>query len=539
MSQLLNISQNLCFCCVASVLLSFITTFSFEQFSEFVFYVASFYFSFGVSKLWWTPEVKGWVNAHNKLLYSLHGPTMTLVLLFCHTYGWLKFWGGTIALAILWSFGSDLIDNYGKWDLDNLSKVVLLNFHHHGGMIAFYFQKPEDALLNALLFGHFWWIHSFGGLGIEERVKNAWKKITGYECTKFKEGYACFTVLFAAIYCYYMPIGFNYQLGAIICMVGGRNILFDNWLNFEWLGYIETPGVLFCFTCKAVGFKTGLVALGAFVFYFRYRKNQVGENVPKPPRFFMTEKIQEFLNSYPRQENDEEKIKSGVAFFEANFNDGFPIFRAIVESDEVKLKESIDNGADPNEKEPKYQTTPMMWASGGGHINCACVLLEAGVNPFEKGVRKNARMYGHTHFLKFLDELTPLVWEALREETGIHHERQEEPMTWDMAKELAENKGGRLCTVKEAEKYLMGAPLFCNEIHVCAVVDENGKQKWIHVGNQMFKTGLVVEHESNPKFWGNDLKALLNEEFQWNKMLLWTFNFAGKGSQTRGIESGA
>merc|ERR1719295_2410215 len=30
--------------------------------------------------------------------------------------------------------------------------------------------------------------------------------------------YACFTVLFAAIYCYYMPIGFNYHLGAIICM---------------------------------------------------------------------------------------------------------------------------------------------------------------------------------------------------------------------------------------------------------------------------------------------------------------------------------
>lgn len=539
-SHLFNTSSHrLYICCVAVVLSSLISIFSFEQISKLAFYLTSFYFSFGLSKIWWTPEVRGWINAHTNFLYKLHGPAITLLLLFCHTYGWLKFSGGIIAMALLWSLGSDLIDYYGKWDYDSLLKIVQLNLHHHGGMIAFYFQKPEDALLNALLFGHFWWIHSYSGLGIEDLIKNAWEKVTGHKCTKFGHGYACFTVLFAAIYCYYMPIGFSYHACAIVPMVFGRNSLFDNWLNIEWMGYIETPGVIFCFTCKAIGFKTGIVALAAYVFYFRWRKNQIGENIPKPPRFFMTEKIRKFLDAYPRQEKDEEKIKEVLAFFESNFKDEFPLFRAVVESDEVKLKELIDNGADPNEKEPKFQSTPMEWVSGGGHINCACVLLEAGVNPFAKGVSKSARQHGHTHFLKFLDELNPLVWEAIREETAIHHERQTEPMTWEMAEKLAENKGGRLCTVKEAESYLMGAPLFCNEMHVCAVVDENGNQKWIHVGNKRFKTGLVLDNESDPKFWGNDLKAPLNEHFKWNKMLIWTFDFAETGSQTRGIESGA
>jgi len=251
--------------------------------------------------------------------------------------------------------------------------------------------------------------------------------------------------------------------------------------------------------------------------------------------------IRHFLDSFPRQDKNEEAIKGGIAFFESTFEKGeFPVFRAVVESDEIKLKDLLDNGSDPEQKESKFQTAPIAWAASGCHIDCACVLLEAGANPFEKGVRKYARQFGQTHFIKFLDELTPLVWEALREETGIQHERQKQPgMTWKMAKKLAKNKGGRLCTEAEALVYLMDAPLLLHETQFCAITDESGKQKWVQVGNKNFETGHIIDNDSDPYFWGNNLEAIEIEFYQWNQILLWTADSADTEPQTRGIESGA
>jgi len=299
--------------------------------------------------------------------------------------------------------------------------------------------------------------------------------------------------------------------------------------------------VIFSFTCKAFGWIPAMFVLAAYVFYFRWKKAQLGGSMVKPPRFVMTDKIRNFLDSFPRQEKNEGAIKAGIAFFETSFKKGdFPVIRAVAESDEVKLKDLLDSGSDPNEKESKFQTTAFGWAASLGHIDCACILLEAGANPFEKGVRKHSRQRGQTHFIKFLDELTPLAWEALREETGIHHERQKEPgMTWEMAKELAKNKGGRLCTEAEAEKYLMGAPLLVNDVQLCAITDKNGKQKWMQVGNKLFKTGKAIENTSDPYFWGNNLEAVEVKYYRWNQILLWTVDSAETEPSTRGIESGA
>lgn len=436
-----------------------------------------------------------------------------------------------------------MINEYGKWDFDTLHALVTLILHHHGGIIALYFQQPEDAFLNALLFGHFWWIHSYPGWGITDAIVKGWEKITGYKCTKFGEGYACFTALFSAIYCYYMPIGFTYQTFALVSMVSGRWLVFDNYLNINWMGQVEAPGVIFSFTCKAFGWIPAIIVVSAYVYYYRQKKAQLGQNLVKPPRFVMNEKIRNFMDSFPRQEKNEEKINGGIAFFEASFRKGeFPVFRAVLESDEVKLKDLLDNGSDPNEKESKGQTTAIAWAATFGHIECACVLLEAGANPFVKGVRKQARQYGQTQFLQFLDELTALSWEALREETGIQYERQKAPgLTWKTAEELAKNKGGRLCTEAEAEKFLMGAPLLLNEIQLCAITDEEGKQKWIQVGNKLFTTGKVIENNSDPSFWGNNLESPEIKHYQWNQILLWTADSAGGEMlpQTLGSESGA
>lgn len=538
-SQLLNTNSQRLW--ISFIVLVFACLFSLFSLCEATFYGVFIYLSFGLSKLWWTPAVRGWVQSKHDILWKFHGPAMTLILLFCHTYGWLKYLGGIVLMAIIWSLGEDMFNEFGRWDFDTLYNLVTVNLHHHGGIIALYFQQPEDALLNALLFGHFWWIHSYYGWGIQPAIEKGWEKITGYKCTKFGDGYACFTVFFSAVYCYYMPIGFNYQACAILSMVSGRYLTYDNYLNIGWMGRIEAPGVIFSLTCKPFGWMPAIVVLAAYVFYFRRKKAQLGEMMVKPPRFVVTEKIRNFLASFPREEKNEEAIKGAIAYFETSFKKGeFPVIRAVAESDEVKLKDLLDSGSDPNEKESKFQTTPISWAASLCHIDSACILLEAGANPFVKGVRKHARQRGQTHFIKFLDELTPLVWEALREETGIQHERQKAPgMTWEMAKELAKNKGGRLCTEAEAEQYLMGAPLLVNEVQLCAITDENGKQKWMQVGNKLMKTGKIMENVDDPYFWGNNLEAVEVQYYQWNQILLWTVDFTETNPKTRGIESGA
>lgn len=514
---------------------------SFDQFTELIFYAVFVYLTFGLSNLWWTPAVKGFVQAQHNFLWSIHGPSMTLSLLLCHSLPWLRYLGGVVLMLTVWTLGEDCIDEFGKWDYSTLKLLIGLNLHHHGGVIALYSQQPEDALLNALFFGHFWWAHSLGTFQIETRIKNAWKKFTGYECTQFMNGYACLTVFWCAVYCHFMPIGFNYHGLAIASMVVGRWSVMDNYLNIGWMGKIEIPGVLFFVTCKAIGEKTALVVLVAWVFFYQWAKKQAGENMAKPPKFVMSKKIQNFLESYPLPEQDEGKIKQGLAWFDGQFERGtLPVFRAIVEFDDVKLKDLLDNGADPNQVEEKWQSTPFHWAASSGSINCAFALLEAGVNPFAKGVRKNARLTGQKAFLKFLDELTPLAWDALREETNMRHERQPEPgMTWAMANDFAKAKGGRLCTVKEVQQYMMGAPLLVDQVQWCACTDEDGSQKWIQVGNKFYPTGKIMDHQSDPNFWGNNLENKINTDFKWLQYVIWFVDSVETETSSRGVESGA
>jgi len=498
---------------------------SFDQFTELIFYAVFVVLTFGLSKLWWTPAFKAFVQAQHSFLWSIHGPSMSLCLLLCHSLPWLRHLGGAMLMLTVWTLGEDAIDEFGKFDYSSLKLLIGMNMHHHGGIIALYFQQPEHALLNALFFGHFWWVHSLGTFQIQSRIQNAWEKFTGNECTptQFINGYACMTVFWCAVYCHFLPVGFNYHGLAIASMVAGRWSVMDNYLHNAWMGKIEAPGVLFFVTCKAIGEKTALVVLVAWVFFYQWAKTQAKETAPKPPRFVMTKKIQNFFDSYPLPEQNEDQIKQTIAWFDTQYEKGeLPVFRAIVEFDDVKLKDLLDNGADPNQAEETYQSTPFHWAASQGSINCAFALMEAGANPFAKGVRKNARTRGQKAFLKFLDELTPLAWDALREETNMRHERQPEPgLTWDMANDFAKAKGGRLCTVKEVQQYLMGAPLLIDQIQLCACTDEDGNKKWMQVGNKLIPTGKTWDHRSDPDFWGNNLEAKENTDFKWLQYVIW------------------
>merc|ERR1712118_11375 len=98
--------------------------------------------------------------------------------------------------------------------------------------------------------------------------------------------------------------------------------------------------------------------------------------------------------------------------------------------------------------------------------------------------------FNQKNVLKFLDELAPLAYKALRADLHICHEKHEEPgLTHAMSVELAKEKGGRLCTAEEIVEFIMGGVIYPKEDQLVACFDKNGEKEWIQVGNKWHKPG--------------------------------------------------
>jgi len=241
----------------------------------------------------------------------------------------------------------------------------------------------------------------------------------------------------------------------------------------------------------------------------------------------MNDKIREFLRSYPEPEKDTNALSGALSWFDGHFGKGKrPLFRAICGGDEKETKALLDSGENPNQIFPEwYDSTPMQWCAGGEHIACAKVLLHSGINPFAKGVRDGARNFHKLDFIKFLDELAPFVYEAIREEEfpNIKLEKYEAPgLTWETSKAEAESKNGRLLTKEEALKFVMGAPIVTingvalvgreKQHQWCAIDGKNNTRNWIFIGSSsMFEPGKL--HDVSDKVHGDVF---------WNRVLLYT-----------------
>lgn len=499
---------------------------------EVLFYVALVNYSFFLSKFWMPDSLVTKIRNYFIPIFKSHGPAMTLILFFCTGDGLLKYLGGIVLLSLIYCFGLDGMDKIGKWDFDSLLFLFSIAAHHNGCILALYFQKPEEAWINTLLFGHFWWIHSKQLL---DPIGAFIIKITGFETTEkqFHITYSGLTVAIYALWLQYFDLGANYQTFAVFLMVFGRNCANYNITHIEWMANIETPGVIVLSTWKIFGWSFGWVAaiVIAVVYYYslRYFKERLGESKKVvPEKLIMNDKIRSFLKTYPRGEKpDENTIKGIAAWYDSmKFGEEFSIFRAIVVGDEVKLRELIKQGADVNQEHTKwFNSTPMQWCSGGGHIGCAILLMEAGANPFAKGVRKSARQFSKTAFLKFLEDLAALAFEALRDETDILRERQPDPgLTWDASFKLAQQKGGRLCTVEEALAYIQKAPVLPGEDQWCAVEGKDGVREWIQIGDKYHTPGL--QHVSNwgAPTWGDNLDDRSFGKPVWQRILLYKLN---------------
>lgn len=79
-------------------------------------------------------------------------------------------------------------------------------------------------------------------------------------------------------------------------------------------------------------------------------------------------------------------------------------------------------------------------------------------------------------------------------------------LTWSDSNNFAEERAGRLLTLKEARAFIQKqGPLFVNEDQWAAVVGEDGSKDWIQVGNKVHQTGRShVEDLGAYPSWGDD-----------------------------------
>merc|ERR1711879_681007 len=168
-----------------------------------------------------------------------------------------------------------------------------------------------------------------------------------------------------------------------------------------------------------------------------------------------------------------------------------------------------------------------MGAAGGGHIQIAGILIEAGAEPFVEGGHNAAKMFGMNNFIQFYNKLKEHGFEALREENGIFTERQSAPgLTWDGYNELAEKKGGRLFTTKEVASFLK-APIVFDEDQWCAVVGEKGEKEWVQIGDKYHSTGILHIKQFGEPTWGNNLDDRTHGEPTWQRVLLYKATVGG------------
>jgi len=322
-------------------------------------------------------------------------------------------------------------------------------------MVAFYFQQPEEAWLNALLYFQVWYIHGFGflrshimpALGLGEVEKNTtfdfWLHIF----------YGAMTPITYAFYVQHLPVGWNYATLALFLQVSGRWACAGNLRKFDWMRRVEAPGVVAVASYSFGGLKVAIPMLLIYVtsVYFFIERESTDAGCQS---LVLTDEIREFMRTYPEEEPmTEEKKEESAKFFDGQpWAEKYPLFRAVILRENDKVAQLLKEGADPSALLNEWwKSVPMQWACSGGSISTMKLLIEAGANPFYKGVRDGTYMFNQVDSRKFYDELQALAQKDQEIVSSVNVELLESPVAFAVAQDLAKSKGGRLVTSQEAE----------------------------------------------------------------------------------------
>lgn len=398
---------------------------------------------------WFQKIVQPWQS----YFFASHGFAVFLVLLLCVGDNEWKYLGAMFLACLVYDFGAMYPGVSSEWfTLANISWCAL---HHMAPLVAFYYQTPAEAWFNSWLFGQIWWIHGFAlirstimpALGLGEIEKHSKFDLWLHRV------YAVLTPLVYSWYVCHLPVGWNYSTLAVLFQFFGRNGAGTNIANIVWMRNLETPGMITVFFYSYGGLKFSLPTLIlyiAIVYYFIERHS----GGPKCEKLVLTKEILEFIRAFPDEEpQTKEEIAKGTDWFDLQpWAVKYPIFRAVMRRENDKVRELIENGSDHSQQLTEwYHSVPMAWAAGGGSVSTMKVLIEAGANPFHKGVLQSAAHFNKTHSLGFLDQLQNLARRDEDTVSRVNVELLEAPLVFKNMQKLCQSKGGRMVTAQEAE----------------------------------------------------------------------------------------
>jgi hypothetical protein len=399
----------------------------------------------------WAPDwYAAKVKSHSTTFFTLHAPACGLVLYFATGENQWKYIPASILMCLLYDFGS-------IWSTAwfTLANTMWVGFHHAAPLVAFYFQQPGEAWLNSILYTQIWAIHGFGFLretllplfGIGEVEKNSSFDFWLHTI------YAVMTPLAYALYVQYLPFGWNYSTLAVLLQMSGRLAAAGNFFKFEWMRRVECPGLIAVASYSYGGFKLAIPMLLIYIttVYFFVEKPASQEGSKK---LVLTDEIREFMRTFPDEGPMDEKRKAESAewFDNQAWAQKFPLFRAVMLRENDKVTQLIKDGADPSKLLTTwFSSVPMQWACSGGGVSTMKILIEAGANPFYKGVRDGTYMFNQLHSRKFYDELQSLAKKDEETVSSVNVDFLNSPVDFIAAQKFVKSKGGRLVTPREAK----------------------------------------------------------------------------------------
>lgn len=407
--------------------------------------------------------------------------------------------------------------------------MLLMNLHHGAPVVAFYFQAPAHAWVNALFFGHMWWIHSrtFFYKYAKAHVAAFLAKYLDFEVEDrhCEHGYAVVTVLATALYVWRMPLGLNYSTVAVLCQFAGRFLINDNFAKVDWITSIEAPGTLAVLTW---GFGPLAQALAHFalqvVLYYKTRESNKSAKVPK--EVVVTEELKKWMHEFSWKKPTEAQMALKREWWEANAKDWDPkwaIFRHCMLGECGKIQDCIDNGFDPSSTLPLwYDSRPIDWCAGNGQVDALILLIENGVHPFIPSVRKAAKDFKAPEITRFLDELVPECIKAAQARSGIQHERCEKRMTFAEQEKLVHDKGGKLLTTEELEQFLANLPLYPGDDQWVATRNSEEERDWVQVGDRHHHPGKShLKAGYGYPVWGDNMEDKTFGDITWTRVVVW------------------
>lgn len=401
---------------------------------------------------WWSDKLRPYCS----MFYALHAPACGLVLYFATGDNQWKYVPASILMCFLYDFGF-------LWSAEWFTpfNTVSIALHHAGPLVALYFQQPEEAWLNSMLYFQIWYIHGFGFiretilpfLGLGEVKTNSsfdfW----------MKNIYAVMTPLAYALYVQYLPFGWNYATLAVVLQTVGRYCAAGNLVKFDWMRRAECPGLVAVASYSYGGFKLALPMLLIYIttIYFFVEKSASEQGCKK---LVLTDEIREFMKTFPDEEPmAEEKKAESVQWFDSqSWAEQYPLFRAVMLRENEKVAQMLKDGADHSTQLATwFSSVPMQWACSGGSVSTMKILIEGGANPFYTGVRDGTYMFNQVHSRKFYDELQALAKKDEEIVSSVNVELLESPVDFNAAHHLVKSKRGRLVTPQEVELLLAHA----------------------------------------------------------------------------------